>query len=140
MNYVDFVIDRAEFMRLTQHIPTVWIYAYIRHSLADLSNRGAVFFLQMTLLVLQLHRDPQLAGTFNQGSAFLVKMLIDETLESTVPLNWLRKRKRESGVADDAVEEKRARDDQVSTTKNTTSTTNNTKNTTDSVSRYSFQW
>lgn len=99
INYVDFVIDRAEFLRLAQHVPTVWIYAFVRHTLqcAPTGDRGSTFFLQMVLLMIQLRRDPQFAPTLESGTTFLVKALIDETLESTVPLSWLRKRKRESG-------------------------------------------
>lgn len=108
INYVDFVIDRAEFLRLTQHVPTIWIYAFIRHALqcAPTGDRGSTFFLQMVLLMIQLRRDPQFAPTLESGSTFLIKALIDETLESTVPMTWLRKRKRESVGTETVVDKK----------------------------------
>lgn len=108
INYVDFVIDRAEFLRLAQHVPTIWIYAFVRHTLqcAPTGDRGSTFFLQMVLLMLQLRRDPQFAATLESGTTFLIKALIDETLESTVPLTWLRKRKRESGGAEPVADKK----------------------------------
>ena len=108
INYVDFVIDRAEFLRLAQHVPTIWIYAFIRHALqcAPTGDRGSTFFLQMVLLMIQLRRDPQFAPTLESGTTFLIKALIDETLESTVPLTWLRKRKRESGGTEPVADKK----------------------------------
>lgn len=106
---MDFVIDRSEFLRLTEHVPTVWIYAFVRHALelASSGDRGSSFFLQFILVALQLRRDPQFSSTLDFGGSALTKALIDETLESTVPMSWLRKRKRECGNAE--VIDKRAR-------------------------------
>lgn len=118
VRYVDFIIDKDEFFRLSKHVPIEWIDRFIAHTLSnygksynktansndiddeystlddiDIDRKTDILFVQLLLLLLQLSRDSRFS-TFLSRDGF-INNLSNELLESAIATEWLRKRVKE---------------------------------------------